>query len=103
MHGDDASFRHGKHGEHSHWRRRVATPVRLRHRGAGPPGCVVVRRITDDLGRGWRVRELASGPGVTLLFQSDIRGVRSEIRSSREPLESLGDEDVLAVLLPIEP
>ena len=61
-------------------------------------GCVVVRRITDDLGRGWRVREFRSTTGMGLFFRCDVPGIRAETRSAVAPLESL-DEDRLVELL----
>ena len=70
------------------------------HHGAQAPshGCNVVRRITDDLGREWRVRELRSENCHGLLFQCVIRGVRSEIRPMRGPLETLTDDELLVTL-----
>ena len=69
-----------------------------------PPrhGCTVVRRITDDRGREWRVRQLWSENCQGLLFQCDVRGVRSEVRPVRGHLESLTDDELLVVLAPAE-
>ena len=65
-----------------------------------PHGCIVVRRITDDRGRGWRVRQLWSENCHGLLFQCEVRGVRSEVRPMRGPLESLTDEELVMALAP---
>jgi hypothetical protein len=70
------------------------TPERL--------GCVAVRRVADDLGREWRVRELWSATGHALLFQCEVPGVRSEVRPVRSPMESLSDDDLAAALVPVE-
>jgi len=72
--------------------------VRGRHTGRGELGCVVVRRITDDAGRTWRVREFRSTSGVGLFFRCEIPGVRAETRAAVAPLESI-DEDRLVELL----
>ena len=61
-------------------------------------GCIVVRRITDDAGRAWRVREFRSTSGVGLFFRCDIPGVPAETRAALAPLESM-DEDRLVDLL----
>jgi len=61
-------------------------------------GCIVVRRITDDAGRAWRVREFRSTSGVGLFFRCEVPGVRAETRAAVAPLESL-DEDRLVELL----
>lgn len=58
----------------------------------------MVRRITDDAGRAWRVREFRSHLGLGLLFRCEIPGVRSETRAASAALESL-DEDRLVELL----
>jgi hypothetical protein len=65
-----------------------------------PPrhGCTVVRRITDDRGREWRVRQLWSENCHGLLFQCAVRGLRSEIRPMRGPLESLTDDELIIAL-----
>ena len=69
-----------------------------------PPahGCIVVRRITDDRGRGWRVRQLWSENCHGLLFQCEVRGIRSEVRPMRRPLESLTDEELIMALAPTD-
>ena len=69
-----------------------------------PPrhGCSVIRRITDDLGREWRVRQLWSENCHGLLFQCAVRGVRSEVRPMRGPLESLTDNELLIALAPAD-
>ena len=69
-----------------------------RHTPRAILGCVVVRRITDDLGRAWRVREFRSTTGLGLFFRCDVPGVRAETRAAAAPLESL-DEDRLIDLL----
>ena len=65
-----------------------------------PPthGCIVVRRITDDHGRGWRVRQLWSETCHGLLFQCEVRGIRSEVRPMHRPLESLTDDELVTAL-----
>jgi len=63
-----------------------------------PLGCVVVRRITDDAGRAWRVREFRSNTGIGLFFRCEVPGIRAETRAAVAPLESL-DEDQLVDLL----
>lgn len=65
-------------------------------------GCIVVRRITDDRGREWRVRQLWSEHCHGLLFQCAVRGVRSEIRPMRGPLEALTDDELLLALAPAD-
>ena len=65
-------------------------------------GCIVVRRITDDRGRDWRVRQLWSEHCHGLLFQCSVRGVRSEIRPMRGPLEALTDDELLIALAPVD-
>ena len=69
-----------------------------RHAPRAMLGCVVVRRITDDLERGWRVREFRSTTGMGLFFRCDVPGIRAETRAAVAPLESL-DEDRLVELL----
>ena len=61
-------------------------------------GCIVVRRITDDAGRAWRVREFHSAAGVGLFFRCDVAGIRSETRAAFAPLESLDDERLVDLL-----
>jgi hypothetical protein len=61
-------------------------------------GCFVVRRISDDAGRSWRVREFRSTSGIGLFFRCDVPGVRAETRAALAPLESM-DEDRLVDLL----
>jgi hypothetical protein len=61
-------------------------------------GCVVIRRITDDAGRAWRVREFRSHTGLGLFFRCEIPGIRAETRVANASLESL-DEDRLVDLL----
>ncbi len=65
-------------------------------------GCTVVRRITDDRGREWRVRQLWSENCHGLLFQCIVRGIRSEVRPMRAPLESLTDDELLTALSPAD-
>ena len=62
------------------------------------PGCIVVRRITDDAGRAWRVREFHSAAGVGLFFRCDVVGIRSETRAAVAPLESLDDDRLVDLL-----
>jgi hypothetical protein len=69
-----------------------------RHTNTRALGCVVVRRITDDAGRAWRVREFRSATGLGLFFRCDIPGIRSETRAVAEPLESLDDERLINLL-----
>lgn len=61
-------------------------------------GCVVVRRITDDAGRAWRVREFRSPTGMGLFFRCDVPGIRAETRAAVAPLESLDDERLINLL-----
>jgi hypothetical protein len=80
---------------------RPRTPTRLpraRRPNPDPLGCVVVRRITDDAGRAWRVREFRSSTGLGLFFRCDVPGVRAETRAAVAALESM-DEDRLVDLL----
>ena len=65
-------------------------------------GCIVVRRITDDRGREWRIRQLWSEHCHGLLFQCTVRGVRSEVRPMRGPIESLTDDELVDALLRAE-
>lgn len=65
-------------------------------------GCTVVRRITDDRGREWRVRQLWSENCHGLLFQCSVRGIRSEVRPMRAPLESLTDDELITALAPAD-
>ena len=75
-------------------------PPRVPHRPAEAShhGCTVVRRITDDLGREWRVRRLRSENCHGLLFQCAVRGVRSEVRMVPRHLESLTNEELVVAL-----
>ena len=61
-------------------------------------GCVVVRRVTDDRGREWRVRQAATAAGQALLFQCAVPGVPAELRRFRSPLESLSDDELVTEL-----
>jgi hypothetical protein len=63
-----------------------------------PLGCVVIRRITDDVGRGWRVREFRSHAGVGLFFRCEVPGVRAETRAAGAALESMPDERLVELL-----
>ena len=65
-------------------------------------GCVVIRRIADDRGREWRVRQLWSGTCHGLLFQCMVPGIRSEVYPMRAPLESLSDEELVMALAPTD-
>lgn len=71
-------------------------PPRHTHRAA--LGCVVVRRITDDAGRSWRVREFRSTSGVGLFFRCEVPGIRAETRAAVAPLEALDEERLLEML-----
>ena len=80
---------------------RGRTPSRMvpgRHQSREELGCVAVRRITDDAGRVWRVREFRSHSGFGLFFRCEIPGIRSEARAAAAPLQSM-DEDRLVYLL----
>ena len=82
-------------------RLRVTTPARAarsRHTSREGLGCVAVRRITDDAGRAWRVREFRSQTGLGLFFRCDVPGVRAETRAAVAALESM-DEECLVDLL----
>jgi hypothetical protein len=81
-----------------YWMRPPTRVVRARHLSHEALGCIVVRRITDDAGRAWRVREFRSNRGLGLFFRCDVPGVRAETRSAVAPLESL-DEDRLVQML----
>jgi hypothetical protein len=72
--------------------------VRHRHVSREPLGCVVVRRITDDAGRGWRVREFRSPTGLGLYFRCDVPGVPAETRAVVAPLESLTEDGLIGLL-----
>lgn len=63
-------------------------------------GCNIVRRITDDRGREWRVRQLWSENCHGLLYECAVRGVRSEIRPVRGHLETMTDAELLVALAP---
>ena len=85
---------------------RPRTPSRVvRHRQdflhrepVEPLGCIVVRRITDDAGRAWRVREFRSTSGLGLFFRCEVPGVRAETRAAVAPLESLDEERLIELL-----
>ena len=72
--------------------------IRGRHNTTRAFGCVVVRRITDDAGRAWRVREFRSQTGMGLFFRCDVPGIRAETRAASAPLESLDDERLINLL-----
>ena len=74
---------------------------RIRHHARESLGCIVIRRITDDAGRAWRVREFRSTTGLGLFFRCDVPGIRAETRAAVASLESL-DEDRLVDLLQTE-
>ena len=61
-------------------------------------GCFVVRRVTDDAGRAWRVREFRSSTGLGLFFRCEIPGIRAETRAAVAPLESLDEERLVELL-----
>jgi hypothetical protein len=80
---------------------RSRTPSRVirdHHVGHEVLGCIVVRRITDDAGRAWRVREFASHAGVGLFFRCEIPGVRAETRAAPGTLESMDEERLVDLL-----
>lgn len=80
---------------------RSRTPSRLpRSRRPSPDalGCVVVRRITDDAGRAWRVREFRSSTGLGLFFRCEVPGVRAETRAAVAALESMDEERLVDLL-----
>ena len=80
---------------------RSRAPLRVvghRHVYREPLGCVVVRRIIDDAGRAWRVREFRSVSGLGLFFRCDVPGVRAEARAAVAPLESLSEERLVELL-----
>ena len=72
--------------------------IRGRHNTTKAFGCVVVRCITDDAGRAWRVREFRSPMGMGLFFRCDVPGIRAETRAAIGPLESLEDERLINLL-----
>ena len=80
---------------------RPRTPTRI-PRGHRPTpnalGCVVVRRITDDAGRAWRVREFRSSMGIGLFFRCEVPGVRAETRAAVAALESMDEERLVDLL-----
>lgn len=78
--------------------RPAARVIRVRLATRGALGCVVVRRISDDAGRAWRVREFRSSSGVGLFFRCDVPGVRAETRAAVAPLESLDDDRLVDLL-----
>jgi hypothetical protein len=61
-------------------------------------GCVVVRRVIDDAGREWRVRQFGTAVGAGLFFRCEVPGVRPEIRPACGFLEALSDADLLTLL-----
>ena len=82
-------------------RYRVRSPsriVRNRHVNREGLGCIVVRRITDDAGRAWRVREFRSATGVGLFFRCDVPGIRAETRAAIGALESMHEDQLVALL-----
>ena len=82
-------------------RLRGRTPSRVlrsRHASREPLGCVVVRRITDDVGRAWRVREFRSQTGMGFFFRCEVPGVRAETRAAVAALESMDEERLVDLL-----
>jgi hypothetical protein len=80
---------------------RVGTPLRVvrsRHLSRQGLGCVAVRRITDDAGRAWRVREFRSHSGLGLFFRCEVPGIRAETRAASAALESMDDERLVDLL-----
>ena len=90
----------GTHG--SPWRHYSAALAAELESVAPRHGCAVIRRITDDLGREWRVRQLWSENCHGLLFQCAVPGVRSEVRPMRAALESLTDNELTFALMPTD-
>ena len=72
--------------------------VRVRHVSRETLGCVVVRRISDDAGRAWRVRECRSTTGAGLVFLCEIPGIHAETRVASMPLESMTEDDLVRLL-----
>ena len=72
--------------------------VRIRSRHHDGFGCIVVRRITDDAGRAWRVREFRSTAGVGLFFRCEVPGIRAETRAAVASLESMDEERLVNLL-----
>jgi len=77
---------------------RPARAVRSRHTSHEGLGCVAVRRITDDAGRAWRVREFRSQTGLGLFFRCEVPGVRAETRAAVAALESMNEECLVDLL-----
>ena len=79
---------------------RPRTPTRLprARRSSDALGCVVVRRITDDAGRAWRVREFRSSMGIGLFFRCEVPGVRAATRAAVAPLEAMDEERLVDLL-----
>lgn len=80
---------------------RDGVPTSARTLSSSSLGCAVVRRVTDDRGRSWRVRQLPSAGGHTLLFQCEVPGPRAEVRASGSPLDLLDDDALLDELMTI--
>ena len=78
--------------------RTASRVIRARHQDRAELGCVAVRRITDDAGRAWRVREFRSHSGLGFFFRCEVPGIRAETRAAAAALESM-DEDRLVDLL----
>ncbi|HUQ80391.1 MAG TPA: hypothetical protein VM076_04615 [Gemmatimonadaceae bacterium] len=57
-----------------------------------------MRRITDDAGRAWRVREFRSHTGVGLFFQCEVPGIRAETRAASAALEAMDGERLVDLL-----
>jgi hypothetical protein len=72
--------------------------VRHRHVSREPLGCIVVRRISDDAGRAWRVREFRSVSGLGLFFRCEVPGVKAETRAAIAPLESMNEDRLVELL-----
>jgi len=77
---------------------RPARAVRSRHTSHEGLGCVAVRRITDDAGRPWRVREFRSQTGLGLFFRCEVPGVPAETRAAVAALESMNEECLVDLL-----
>lgn len=80
---------------------RLRPPARVVHSrqpSREPLGCVAVRRVTDDAGRAWRVREFRSPTGLGLFFRCEIPGIRAETRAAVAALESMDEERLVELL-----
>ena len=80
---------------------RGRTPSRMvpgRDQSREELGCVAVRRITDDAGRAWRVREFRSYSRLGLFFRCEVPGIPAETRAAASALESMDDDRLVDLL-----